>query len=148
MNSLLDEEMISLLYDASKAGVKVKLIVRGICSIIPGIEGISENIKVISIVGQLLEHSRIYKFENGGNPVIYMGSADLMPRNLDRRIEVIFPVVDEQLKERADKMLDTFLSDTYNARIQQPDGSFVLTDRRGKKRLNAQEEFAIESRSN
>lgn len=79
-----------MLYSASQAGVKIKLIVRGICCLIPGLEGYSSNITVYSIVGQLLEHSRIFKFENGGNPQIYMGSADWMPRNLDRRVELVF----------------------------------------------------------
>lgn len=146
VNSLLDEEMIRLLYEASKAGVRIKMVVRGICSIIPGIEGISENISVISIVGQLLEHSRIFRFENNGNPLLYMGSADLMPRNLDRRIEVIFPIEEERLKERTQLILNTLLNDTYNAREQLPDGSYMMVDRRGKKRVNAQEEFALQAR--
>ena len=94
VNSLVDPEIIGLLYSASRAGVKITLIVRGICCLIPGLEGYSENIKVYSVVGQLLEHSRIFKFENGGNPQIYMGSADWMPRTLDRRVELVFPVED------------------------------------------------------
>lgn len=147
VNSLLDEEIVKLLYDASCAGVRIKLVVRGICSIIPGLEGISENISVISIVGQLLEHSRIFKFENAGSPEYYMGSADIMPRNLDRRIEVVFPVLDERLKARAESILQTFLSDTYNAREQLSDGSFAFISKQGKKKINAQEQFAIEARS-
>ena len=89
----------------------IRLIVRGICCLIPGLEGISDNIQVISIVGQLLEHSRVFRFENGGNPKIFMGSADWMPRNLDRRIELVFPIEDEDLKQRAFRILDTLLSD-------------------------------------
>ena len=94
MNSLADAPMIRLLYQASQAGVKIDLLVRGICCMKPGIDGLSENIRVISVVGRYLEHSRIYYFLNDGNEEIYMGSADLMPRNLNRRVEVIFPVED------------------------------------------------------
>ena len=106
VNSLVDPKIIELLYEASKAGVRVQLIVRGICCLIPGIEGVSENITVMSIVGQLLEHSRIFRFENAGNPRIYMGSADWMPRNLDRRVELVFPIEDETQKARAFGILD------------------------------------------
>ena len=97
VNSLVDPEIISLLYDASNAGVKIDLIVRGICCLVPGVHGFSENIRVISIVGQLLEHSRIFIFENNSNPLYYMGSADWMPRNLDRRVELVFPVEDDEI---------------------------------------------------
>ena len=120
VNSLVDPEIISLLYEASQAGVPVKLVVRGICCLIPGLPGVSENITVLSIVGQLLEHSRIFRFENGGDPKIYMGSADWMPRNLDRRIELVFPIEDEELKQRAFETLDIFLQDNTNARMMLP----------------------------
>ena len=131
----------SLLYDASRAGVKITLIVRGICCLIPGIEGVSENITVISIVGQLLEHSRIFKFENGGEPVVYIGSADWMQRNLDKRVELVFPVEDEDLKKRVFGMLDIMMNDTINARVQKSDMTYVMIDKRGKQPLNSQLEF-------
>ena len=115
--------------------------VRGICCLIPGLEGISENITVISIVGQLLEHSRIFKFENSGNPKIYMGSADWMPRNLDRRIELVFPVEDEELKQRGFQILDTLLSDNTNARMMQPDTSYQHVSRRGRAACSSQLTF-------
>ena len=95
VNSLVDPEIIRMLYRASQAGVKITLIVRGICCLVPGIKGISENIQVRSIVGQLLEHSRIFIFENGGIKKIYMGSADWMQRNLDKRVELVFPIEDD-----------------------------------------------------
>ena len=142
VNSLVDFSIIQLLYKASEAGVPIKLIVRGICCLVPGIERISENITVISIVGQLLEHSRIFKFENAGNPKIYMGSADWMPRNLDRRVELVFPIDDEDLKKRSFEMLELMLSDTVNARIQLSDTKYVHVDRRGKEQINSHTEFA------
>lgn len=142
VNSLLDPQIIESLYRASKAGVRVTLIVRGACSLVPGIPEVSENIAVISIVGQLLEHSRIFLFENGGNPKLYMGSADLMPRNLDRRVEMCFPVEDEKLFQEAIEMLDLFLRDTVNARIQLPDSTYVPVDRRGKPQVNCHTEFS------
>ncbi len=141
VNSLVDPEIISLLYSASQAGVPVKLIVRGICCLIPGLENISENITVISIVGQLLEHSRIFKFENGGAPKIYMGSADWMPRNLDRRVELVFPIEDPDLKERAFGILDTLLHDNTNARIMLPNTEYQHVTRRGKVAFSSQMAF-------
>lgn len=141
VNALVDEEMIRLLYKASNAGVKIDLIVRGICCLVPGIEGISENITVRSIVGKLLEHSRIYKFSCAGNPKLFIGSADLMPRNLDKRVELIFPIDDEQLKERIFGILEIMMSDTTNARIQLPDTRYVRIDQRGKDKINSQKYF-------
>ena len=146
VNSLVDPEIIGLLYSASRAGVKVTLIVRGICCLIPGLEDYSENITVHSIVGQLLEHSRIFKFENGGDPQIYMGSADWMPRNLDRRVELVFPVEDKILKKRSEDILQLMLSDTVNARVQRSDTSYTLVDKRGKRKVNSQMEFAKQAK--
>lgn len=145
VNSLVDPELIELLYEASQAGVRTRMIVRGICCLIPGVPGISENITVMSIVGQLLEHSRIFRFENAGNPRIYMGSADWMPRNLDRRIELVFPIEDEKQKARVFKILDTMLSDTTNARYMQSDTSYVHVDLRGKQRISSQLTFYKEA---
>ena len=142
INSLIDAQMIEALYKASQAGVKIMLIVRGMCSLVPGIEGVSENITVLSIVGQNLEHSRIFLFENGGHPRMYMGSADLMPRNLNRRVEMCFPVEEEALFEKAMEMLDLFQRDTVNTRIQLPDTTYVHIDRRGKPPLNCHLKFA------
>ena len=141
VNSLVDPEIISLLYEASQAGVPVRLIVRGICCLIPGVEGVSENISVISIVGQLLEHSRVFKFENGGDPKIYMGSADWMPRNLDRRVELVFPIEDPDLKRRAFWILDTLLADNTNARRMLPTKDYQHVNRRGKPALSSQLTF-------
>ncbi len=141
VNSLVDPEIISLLYEASQAGVPVRLVVRGICCLVPGLEGISDHIEVISIVGQLLEHSRIFRFENAGDPKIYMGSADWMPRNLDRRVELVFPIEDVDLKQRAFEILETLLSDNTNARVMQPDMSYQHVNRRGKSTFSSQQEF-------
>lgn len=125
MNSVCDKDIIELMYKASKAGVKIELIVRGICCLIPQLEGVSENITVRSIVGTFLEHSRIFYFENGGNPEIYMASADWMSRNLDRRVEIMFPVEDAKLKKEVKHILDVQLEDNVKAQLMQPDGSYV-----------------------
>lgn len=126
VNGLDDPGMIRLLYQASQAGVKIDLLVRGICCLRPGIPGVSENIRVISIVGRFLEHSRIFYFRNDGQEEVYAGSADLMPRNLDRRIEVIFPISNRKLLRRLkDEILETYLSDNVNAREMRNDGSYV-----------------------
>jgi polyphosphate kinase len=126
MNALVDKRMVRLLYEASQAGVQVDLLVRGICCLRPGIRGVSENIRVISIVGRFLEHSRIYYFRNAGNEEIYLGSADLMPRNLNRRVEVVFPVRDSKLiRHLHDDVLATYLADVAKARYMQPDGSYL-----------------------
>ena len=125
MNSVCDKDIIELMYKASKAGVKIELIVRGICCLIPQLEGVSENITVRSIVGTFLEHSRIFYFENGGNPEIYMASADWMSRNLDRRVEIMFPVEDTKLKKEVKHILDVQLADNVKAQLMQPDGSYV-----------------------
>lgn len=125
MNSLVDMDMIQLLYQASQAGVKIDLLVRGMCCLRPGIKGVSENIRVISVVGRYLEHSRIYYFGNNGNDEIYLGSADLMPRNLNHRVEVVFPVENQkQVRFLREKILDAYLKDNTRARILEPDGSY------------------------
>jgi polyphosphate kinase len=141
VNSLLDKEVIKVMYEASNSGVKLDLVVRGICALKPGIKGVSENITVRSIVGKFLEHSRIFYFSNGESPKIYMSSADLMPRNLERRIETLYPIEDENLQKETKKILDVILSDTEKARILQPDGTYRRVDRRGKKRVDSQEYF-------
>ncbi len=125
MNSLVDKEMIDLLYEASQAGVRVDLLVRGICCLRPGVKDLSENICVISIVGRFLEHSRIYYFWNGGQEEVYLGSADLMPRNLDHRVEVLFPVQQpEHIRYLRDRVLETYLRDNIRARRMLVDGSY------------------------
>lgn len=141
VNSLVDPEIIELLYRASQAKVPVRLIVRGICCLEPGLPGVSDTISVNSIVGRQLEHSRIFCFENGGNPKIYMGSADWMMRNLDRRVELVFPIEDPDLKKRAFSILNLMLSDNINTRVMQPDTSYAHIDRRGKAPLDCQTEF-------
>ena len=140
VNSLVDPEIISLLYEASQAGVPVKLVVRGICCLIPGLEGVSENITVISIVGQLLEHSR-YSSLKRGQPQDLHGQRDWMPRNLDRRIELVFPIEDEDLKQRAFEILDILLSDNTNARMMLPDTSYQHVSRRGRTACSSQLTF-------
>ena len=142
INSLVDPDIIKLLYQASQAGVKITLIVRGICCLVPNIKGISENIQVRSIVGQLLEHSRIFIFENAGQPKIYMGSADWMQRNLDKRVELVFPIEDPDLIKRSFRIIDTLKKDVLNTRIQKNDTTYELLDRRGKKIHNSQREFS------
>ena len=125
LNALVDEKIIVALYEAAAAGVKIDLIVRGICCLRPGLPGVSENIRVQSIVGRFLEHSRIYCFGNGGKPLVYLGSADWMQRNFDRRVEVVFPVEDETLKARiTDEILPAFLHDDVKARVLRPDGTY------------------------
>jgi len=141
MNSLVDVEIIQALYKASMAGVKIKLIVRGICCLKAGIENVSENITVVSVVDKFLEHSRIYYFENAGEPRIFLSSADLMPRNLDRRVEVAFPIDDRDLKERLFEILEITLSDTEKLRIQNPDGTYSKIDRRGREHVRSQDKF-------
>ncbi len=126
MNALIDRETIRKLYEASCAGVQIDLIVRGICCLRPGIPGVSENIRVISILDRFLEHSRMYYFHNGGSPEIYSGSADWMPRNFNKRAEILYPINDSDLKSRImNEILLTYLNDDVKARLMQPDGSYV-----------------------
>ena len=125
-NSLVDEEVIRALYRASQAGVRVELGIRSICCLRPGLPGISENISVIAVVGRFLEHRRIFYFHNGGNGELYMGSADLMPRNIDRRVEVLFPIEDPAMRDEVlEGILKVHLRDTYKAYVLQSDGSYL-----------------------
>ncbi len=141
MNSLCDPVIIKALYEASAAGVKIELIVRGICCLKAGIKGLSENITVRSIVGNFLEHSRIFYFYNSGFEDVYMGSADWMPRNLDKRVEITFPVEDEDLKNEIIEILSIQLADTLKAHFLMPDGSYAKQDLRGRDKLEAQAYF-------
>jgi polyphosphate kinase len=126
MNALLEPSVIEALYAASQAGVEIDLIIRGLCILRPGVKGLSDRIRVRSIVGRFLEHSRIFHFKNGGDDEIYLGSADWMPRNLFERCEVVFPVRDEAAKARIlDEILPAYLADTVKARLQQPDGTYL-----------------------
>jgi len=125
VNSLVDKPMIRLLYQASQAGVKVDVLARGICCLRPGLKDVSENIQVTSIVGRFLEHSRIFYFRNAGQDEIYLGSADLMPRNINRRVEVLFPVRDKaMIRYLRDEVLATYLIDNVRARRMLPDGTY------------------------
>jgi len=129
MNSLLDRNIVRELYRASQAGARIDLIVRGICGLRPGVRGVSDHIKVRSIVGRFLEHSRIFYFANGGEDEVYLGSADWMPRNLHERVEVLFPIKDAMLKQRVrGEILEAYLADNMQARILQPDGTYVCAD--------------------
>jgi polyphosphate kinase len=126
MNALVDPEIIHTLYRASQAGVSIDLLVRGICCLRPGVEGVSENIRVRSLVGRFLEHSRIFYFGNGGNEELYLGSADMMQRNLDARVETLFPIEDPVLRHAiCDHLLQPQLADTVNARTLLPDGHYL-----------------------
>ena len=140
MNSLTHEEVISALYKASQAGVKIMLNIRGICMLVPGVKGMSENITVTSIVDRYLEHARIFYFENGGSPELYCSSADWMSRNLDRRIELMFPILDKEAFKEVKMILDTYFEDNTNAQILQPSGSWVPVEKK-KASFQAQAEL-------
>jgi polyphosphate kinase len=143
MNALLEPQIIEELYLASAAGVKIDLIVRGVCALKPGIEGLSENIRVRSIVGRFLEHSRVFCFHNGGAEDVFLASADWMDRNFFRRIELCFPVLDTALKRRVVREgLQPYLDDNCHAWVMHADGSYeLLKPRRGGRRRSAQEEL-------
>ncbi len=145
MNSLCDKEIIEQLYEASAQGVEIFLIVRGICCLRAGIPGVSDRIHVMSIVGTYLEHSRIFFFYNNGQEDIYMSSADWMPRNLDRRVEILFPVEDEELKMRIKHILDVLLQDNLKAYVMRPDGSYVRRNRRSSRAFSSQQAFCEEA---
>jgi polyphosphate kinase len=132
MNGLLDRRTVEALYAASQAGVEIDLIIRGMCSLRPGLKGVSERIRVRSIVGRFLEHSRIFCFANGGKEEMYCGSADWMPRNLVERCEVVFPVTQPDLHKRLrEEILAAYLADNVKARVLQPDGEYVRVPRVG-----------------
>ncbi len=139
MNSLVDPELIAQLYEASQAGVSVDLIVRGICCLRPGVPGVSDNIRVVSIIGRFLEHSRVFYFRSGGKRIFLLGNADWMPRNLDRRVEAIVPVVDHALKTELETVLDLCLQDNRQAWDMQPDGSYRQRKPANEKALSSQQ---------
>jgi polyphosphate kinase len=145
MNALLDPKIIDALYEASGAGVRVDLNVRGSCLLRPGVKGMSEHIRVVSIVDRFLEHSRIFEFRNGGDVETYIGSADWMPRNLDRRVELVVPVSDPEHRARLGRILDAFFADNVKARELKADGTLVKRDGR-RKQSRAQEIFWEEAR--
>jgi polyphosphate kinase len=147
MNALLDKPIIEALYRASQAGVEIDLIVRGMCALRPGMRGVSDRIRVRSIVGRLLEHSRIFSFANAGEEEVYLGSPDWMPRNLYERVEVVFPVFDPLLRQRVrQEILEAYLADSAKARVLQSSGEYVRANplahgrrRTSPARFNAQE---------
>jgi polyphosphate kinase len=134
MNALTDPSLIALLYEASQAGVTIELIVRGMCSLRPGIEGISDHIHVVSVIGQFLEHSRLFWFANAGNPELFIGSADWMARNLDRRVEAIAPIDEPRLRSQLEELLNLYLNDT-SAWHMASDGSFHQQQLEGENQL-------------
>lgn len=140
MNSLVEEDVISALYDASRAGVKVRLMVRGMCCLRPGVPGLSENIEVRSVVGRFLEHSRLFRFESGGEPQIYLGSADWMPRNFFRRIEACVPLETPAVRARVASIIEKYWEDNVKARVLRSDGHYVPR-RRGRRQVEAQQLF-------
>nr|WP_320025476.1 RNA degradosome polyphosphate kinase [uncultured Acetobacterium sp.] len=145
MNALVDEGIINKLYEASQAGVEIELIVRGMCSLIPGLPGVSDHITVHSIVGTFLEHSRIYYFYNQGKEDIFLSSADWMERNLNRRIETLFPVEDESLKNKLKHIIEITLKDTIKTRTMTETGEYIRIDKRGKELLSCQDYFCEEA---
>ena len=145
MNSLCDPDIIEALYQASHAGVEIDLLIRGICCLKTGIPGVSETIHVRSIVGNFLEHSRIFWFCNDDQDEVFMGSADWMPRNLDKRVEIVYPVLDEDIKKEVQHVLDLEFEDNVKAHLLQPDGTYVKQDKRGKKLVNSQDIFCEEA---
>jgi polyphosphate kinase len=133
--------MIQLLYTASQAGVKVDLLVRGMCCLRPGLKGVSENIRVISVVGRYLEHSRVYSFHNNGEEEIYLGSADLMERNLNNRVEVVFPVErPEHIHHLRENVLAAYFRDNLRSRVMQSNGTYVrLKPKENEEKFDIQE---------
>ncbi|HVM70912.1 MAG TPA: polyphosphate kinase 1 [Anaerolineales bacterium] len=150
VNSIVDPQMIQLLYEASQAGVKIDLLVRGMCCLVPGVKGVSENIQVISVVGRYLEHSRIFYFKNDDKEQIYLGSADLMTRNINNRVETIFPIESEKdIRYLRDQVLENYLKDNSSARIMQREGNYIrLHPNSDKVRVNVQEWLMQNPRGN
>ncbi|MCI9384507.1 MAG: polyphosphate kinase 1, partial [Lachnospiraceae bacterium] len=146
MNSLCDPDVIAALYEASSAGVKIDLLIRGICCLKVGIPEVSEHISVRSIVGNFLEHSRIFYFHNGGQEEVYCASADWMPRNLEKRVEILFPIEQENLKKEVIHILDVEFQDNVKAHLLQPDDTYVKADRRGKASVSSQDYFVREAK--
>jgi polyphosphate kinase len=144
LNSLQDKRICRALYEASQAGVRVQLNIRGICCLRPGVPDVSENIEVVSIVDRYLEHARIFYFRNGGHEEFYMSSADWMVRNLDKRLEILFPVQQESLKKRLYECLGTYFADNVKARRLMPDGQYEPVPRHGKA-VRAQEQFYLDA---
>jgi polyphosphate kinase len=144
VNALVDDEVIKALYVASQAGVKIKLLVRGVCCLRPGLPGVSENVTVRSIVGRFLEHSRVYRFENAGNPEIYLASADWTARNFFGRVEICFPVEEEKLRTRVDHVLNTYWKDNVKARELKTEPTYSRRALEGE-RVDAQAVFLEEA---
>jgi polyphosphate kinase len=138
MNALVDPRIIARLYEASQAGVPIQLVVRGMCSLRPGVPGLSETIRVSSVIGRFLEHSRLFWFANGGASAMYIGSADWMGRNLDRRVEAVTPIEDPQLHQRLERLIDSYLRDNCTAWDMQPDGRFL-------QRMPEDDSFAVQT---
>jgi polyphosphate kinase len=134
MNALVDPAIIALLYEASQAGVRIELVIRGMCSLRPGVPGISDQIRVVSVIGRFLEHSRLFWFANGGAPEILLGSADWMPRNLDRRVEAIAPIEEAGLRQQLEQLLELYLNDT-GAWHMEADGQFHQRQQEGERHL-------------
>jgi polyphosphate kinase len=145
MNALEDREMITALYQASRAGVKIRLNIRGICCLRPGVKGLSENIRVISIIDRYLEHARIFHFRQGGSPAVFIASADFMQRNLSKRVELLVPIEDNSARKRLINILETHFSDNTQARILQPDGTYVTPVIESGKAVRSQEVFVKEA---
>ena len=147
-NALIEQSAIDLLYEASQAGVKIDLVVRGICGLVPNVKGVSENITVRSIVGVYLEHSRIYYFLNGGEPEVFAGSGDIMPRNMFRRIECIFPIEDAEIKSRViNDILPAYLKDNLYSDLLHPNGAyFKSAQMKAAEPFSAQEYFMKQAR--
>jgi polyphosphate kinase len=145
VNALVDEEVIQALYSASQAGVQIRLLVRGVCCLRSGLPGVSDNVVVRSIVGRFLEHSRVYRFQNAGNPEIYLASADWTARNFFRRVEVCFPVEDPDLRDQVDQILDIYWKDNVKAREQRSDTTYIRRPVDGE-RVDAQALFREQAR--
>ena len=148
MNKLVDQVSIDNLYAASQAGVRIDLVVRATCCLVPGVKGLSENIRLRNLVGRFLEHARIFYFENGGDPLVFCGSADWMSRNFFRRVETVFPIEDPALRQRLiDDLLPAELRDNEDARELRPDGTYVPPQRAaGEPAFSAQRYFMAAAR--